>query len=119
MVRIRPEFLEEFIGGNTHLVEVAAVAELNAARNHVNIQAFHVFVGYVGSGIGDDCKTPVCVVTARLLAAHVVGFLGADVPEFACDVEYALRFVDVNVDLGFAFGPGQHERVPEFRERLP
>ena len=57
-------------------------------------------------------------MAARLLPAHVVSLLCADVPELTSDVEDAVRLVDMDVYLGFPLGARENQRVAEFAERL-
>jgi hypothetical protein len=54
-----------------------------------------------------------------LLAVHVVRLRPAEFAEARGNLEDVIGVIDVHMDLCFALGTGQHQRVAEFRERLP
>ena len=55
-------------------------------------------------------------MTAMGLAMHVVSLLLADVAVFASRFENLLRFIDVDMNLGFALGSGEQQRITEARQ---
>lgn len=85
----------------------------------MDVQPFQVPVGDVGGRVGDDRKPFAPVVAARLLPAHVVGLFRADLAVVAREREHPVRLVGVDVDFGFAFGTGEHQRIAERRYRFP
>jgi hypothetical protein len=48
MQGIRFQLPKEFLGCNADLVQVAAITELYARRNHVNVKSIHCVVPNVG-----------------------------------------------------------------------
>ena len=47
MIWIAAQLLVKLVGRNAHLVQVAAITELNATGNHMNVESFHVGIGNV------------------------------------------------------------------------
>ena len=111
---IRCKLREKLGGRDTDLVEVTPVAELQAARDHVNIEAFEVFVGDVGSRICNYGEPARGVVTAVRLPVHVVGLFSTNRAVFTTNIEHVFGIVNVNVNLGFALGSGQQQRITDF-----
>ena len=110
------KFFVEFVDRNADLVEISVVAELDAARHHVDVEALHVRIADICPGIDDDGEAIVTFVRRMLLPVHVVGLLGAELAETTRRVEHEFGLVNVNVDLRFALAAGKHQRIAEFRK---
>ena len=109
---------KELFRCDTYLVDEASVAEVDAARHHVDVEALHIFVRDIGCRVGYDRELPASVVTRVSLAVHVVDLFGADRAVLSGHLEHMLRFIDMDVDLGLALGAGKYERIPECTEVL-
>jgi len=89
--RVALDLGEEFRRRDAHLVEVTAVAEVHAHRDHADVEPVELVVGDVGGRIGDDRHLAAGGVRGVLLPLHVVGLLAAHRAEARRDAEHFRR----------------------------
>src|SRR5210317_1094542 len=112
------KFFIKLVDGNTDLIQVAMLSELDPARHHVNVEALHVGIAYVCTRIRDDGESTLLVVSGVLLAMHVIRFFSAEIAILPCRIEYLLGFVNMNMNFRLTLGTGQNQGVAELAQRF-
>ncbi len=108
----------ELLRRDAHLVEVAAVAEVHANRDHVDVEPVEFLVRDVRRAVRDDRDAAVGRVRRVLLALHVVGFFARYRAELPRHAEHLGGIVDVNVHAHLALQAGDDEAAADRRQLL-
>ena len=119
MVRVALEFGEKLFCRNTKLVEIAAVAELNATWHHVYIETFHVVFRNIGRRIRNHSELAGAAMRTALLTMHIICFFGTNDAVLSRCSEYQVWLVNMNVNFSLAFCAWQHNRIAQKGERFP
>src|SRR5262245_9774294 len=101
MLRVAGELAVELVGTHRDLVEVAALAEVNTHRHHVDLETLELLIRDVGAGIDDYRDTaPMTMMRSVLLLAHVVGLLARDLAELTRQAKHSPGVIDMHMHLG-------------------
>ncbi len=118
MIAVGLQLRVKLIDRDADFVEIAPVTELNPARDHVDVETFHVVIGDIGSRVRNHGEATRSVVHTMLLPVYVVRFLRAEVAELSGDIKNRVRVIDVDVDFRLTFCTSQHNRVADVGKRL-